>query len=92
MGGNTEICRPLARDWKLHLAEQQIRLGQVGTAFPVEFRLAAAVARRDRLSILPCAPERNVILQIAADAREVLDDGNAVLPKLIAIADPRQHE
>lgn len=51
MGRNAQLGRSLTRNRKLHLAEEQIRFGEVGTAFPVlrwpRCRCCAAEAARD---------------------------------------------
>src|SRR5215475_11718822 len=63
--------------------------------FDADLQLGERVCRavkRDRLLAGILDVSLNVVLQVLADARQVLDDGDAERLELIGVADTGQHE
>ena len=76
------------RDRELELAMKHIGDFERRVRFPVERRFRSAVTNGDRFIRLEDATEGHVILMVAAHARQVLDDRNAVLTQFLFRADP----
>src|SRR5258708_11954109 len=70
----------------------QIRCVERRIAFPKSSRFTPVVARLKRLSRFPYTRRHEVVLEIPANAGQMLDDGNADTFQLGLVADTRLHE
>ncbi len=77
----------------LVLERLKVRSVERRVAFPEQRALADAIARQQRLLVLPhAAGEQNVIAKVLTDSGELVEDRNARGPEHLLVADARKHE